>query len=182
MILHTGLRRQEYSRHLEELIQSQKLSSGDGGTPEQWANESLRSTAEAWVPDGANLDEKYFQKEIKVVDRQMALAGLRLAKLLNDTIGKMTPREFASTGQQNVPAQTSLVPPIQAGGDASSVKVWVNPRSMVYHCPAHNGMGKPRMVSTWLRPKPDERDTTRLAARIIDNLRSQTHDTHCGKQ
>jgi hypothetical protein len=29
----------------------------------------------AWVPDGANLDEGYYQREIKVVDRQMALAG-----------------------------------------------------------------------------------------------------------
>jgi hypothetical protein len=28
------------------------------------------------------------------VDTQMALAGLRLAKLLNETIGKMTPGEF----------------------------------------------------------------------------------------
>jgi hypothetical protein len=50
--------------------------------------------AAAWVTDGTNLDEQYYQKEIKVVDRQMALAGLRLAKLLNDTIGKMTPRDF----------------------------------------------------------------------------------------
>ena len=48
----------------------------------------------AWVQDGANLDEGYYQREIKVVDRQMALAGLRLATLLNDTIGKMTPRDF----------------------------------------------------------------------------------------
>ena len=44
--------------------------------------------------DGANLDEVYYQREIKVVDRQMALAGLGLAKLLNDTIGKLTPGDF----------------------------------------------------------------------------------------
>ena len=42
----------------------------------------------------ANLDEGYYQREIKVVDRQMALAGLRLAKLLNETVGKMTPGDF----------------------------------------------------------------------------------------
>lgn len=35
-----------------------------------------------------------YQKQIKVVDRQMALAGLRLAKLLNETIGRMTPGDF----------------------------------------------------------------------------------------
>ena len=33
-------------------------------------------------------------RKIKAVDRQITLAGLRLAKLLNDTIGKMTPSGF----------------------------------------------------------------------------------------
>lgn len=94
MILQTGLRRQEYAQHLEALISSEKLASADAGTPEQWANDSLRLAGAAWVQDGTNLDEQYYQKEIKVVDRQMALAGLRLAKLLNNTIGKMTPRDF----------------------------------------------------------------------------------------
>ncbi len=142
MILHARMNRQEYSQHLEELIQSHKLGSGDGGTPEQWANESLRLAGAAWVPDGTNLDEQYYQREIKVVDRQMALAGLRLAKLLNDTLGKMTPREFASGQLPNVPAQTSPVLSVPAGSDASSVTVWVNPRSMVYHCPATQWYGK----------------------------------------
>jgi hypothetical protein len=97
------------------------LDSEDGGTPEQWANESQRLARAAWVQDGANLDENYYQKEIKLVDRQMALAGLRLAKLLNDSIGKMTPRDFASARQPNVPAQISPAPPAQAVGEASSL-------------------------------------------------------------
>jgi hypothetical protein len=46
------------------------------------------------IQDGTELDEQYYRKEITVVDRQMASAGLRLAKLLNDTIGKMTPGDF----------------------------------------------------------------------------------------
>jgi hypothetical protein len=54
----------------------------------------VRLAQAGWVQDGANLDEGYYQWEIKVVDRQMALAGLRLAKLLNETIGRMTPRDF----------------------------------------------------------------------------------------
>ncbi len=81
MILHTGLNRQEYSQHLEEFIKSEKLGSAEGGTPELWANDSLRLAGAAWVPDGTNLDEQYFQREIKVVDRQMALAGLSLGKI-----------------------------------------------------------------------------------------------------
>jgi hypothetical protein len=87
MILRTGMNRQDYAQHLEDLIQTQKLASADTGTPEQWAGA-------AWVPDGTNLDGQCYQREINVVDRQMALAGLRLATLLNQTIGKMTPRDF----------------------------------------------------------------------------------------
>jgi len=94
LILHAGLKPGDYAERLEELIKSDHLAGQDGGTPEQWANESVRLAQAAWVRDGANLDQGYYQQEIRVVDRQMALAGLRLAKLLNDTIGKMTPGDF----------------------------------------------------------------------------------------
>jgi hypothetical protein len=94
MILHAGLKPGDYAERLEELIKSEHLDGQDKGTPEQWANESVRLAQAGWVQDGANLDEGYYQREIKVVDRQMALAGLRLATLLNYTIGKMTPGDF----------------------------------------------------------------------------------------
>ena len=94
MILHAGLKPGDYAERLEALLKSEHLDGQDKGTPEQWANESVRLAQSVWVQDGANLDEGYYQREIKVVDRQMALAGLRLAKLLNDTIGKMTPGDF----------------------------------------------------------------------------------------
>lgn len=143
MIVHTGLGRQEYAQHLEDLIQSQKLAIVAFGTPEQWADESVGLARAAWVPDGTNLDEQYYQKEIKVVDRQMALAGIRLAKLLNDTIGRLTPRDYASGQQQDIraPAMTSPKPLIQGGSNGSEIKVWVNPRSMVYHCPGTQWYG-----------------------------------------
>ena len=94
MILETGLSRPEYSQQLEELIRATKLDAQATGSAEQWANESRQLATAAWVQDGANLDEQYDRAQIKVVDRQMALAGLRLAKLLNQTIGRMTPRDF----------------------------------------------------------------------------------------
>ena len=99
MIQHTGRSQQDYVAHLEQLITSENLNGEAGGTPEQWANESLRLAQAAWVQDGTNLDEQYYRQEINVVDRQMALAGLRLAKLLNETIGKMTPKDFAISSQ-----------------------------------------------------------------------------------
>jgi hypothetical protein len=94
MIQHTGLRSRQYADRLEALIKTDRLAEQDGGRPEQWADESGALVRTARVPDGANLDEGYNQREIKAVDRQMALAGLRLARLLNETIGRMTPRDF----------------------------------------------------------------------------------------
>jgi len=143
MILHAGLNRPEYSQHLEALLSGEKLTGSDSGTPEQWANDSQQLAAAAWVPDGANLDDQYCQREIKIVDMQMALAGLRLARLLNDSIGKMTPRDFANTPQSYTPTQaaSSPAPSTQSANSASVVKVWVNPRSMVYHCPGTQWYG-----------------------------------------
>jgi hypothetical protein len=94
MIRHTGLSRSEYAERLESLNNEDNLTPLAGGTPEQWANESLRVARTIWVQDGANLDEDYYEENIERLDRQMALAGLRLARLLNETIGKMTPRDF----------------------------------------------------------------------------------------
>ena len=36
--------------------------------------------------DGGAVDEAYFRKNIPVVNERLALAGLRLAKLLNDCL------------------------------------------------------------------------------------------------
>jgi uncharacterized RmlC-like cupin family protein len=77
IIQHSGLNRQEYAKRLEQLIGAEQLDLQDGGRPEQWANESVALVKAAWVQDGADLDEGYYQREIKVMDRQMALAGLR---------------------------------------------------------------------------------------------------------
>jgi hypothetical protein len=121
------------------LIGTGKLEALADGTPEQWANESLKFAEAAWVPDGTDLNERYHDTQIKVVDRQLALAGLRLAKLLNDSIGKMTPKDFAASVPPNAGQESS--PASERAGEApnnsgSGVKVWVNTKSGAYHCPA----------------------------------------------
>ena len=40
-----------------------------------------------------NIDEAYYLRERPVVDRQLALAGLRLARLLNEELGGLRNRE-----------------------------------------------------------------------------------------
>lgn len=58
------------------------------GSPKDWANESLRLARQVWVNDGGAVDQAYYQANIGVVDERLALAGLRLAAVLNDALGK----------------------------------------------------------------------------------------------
>jgi hypothetical protein len=39
------------------------------------------------VPEDLKLGEAYYQRSLPTVDRQLALAGVRLARLLNDAFG-----------------------------------------------------------------------------------------------
>jgi hypothetical protein len=86
LIEHTGLREHRYAHELEELIASDHLQAGSAD-PVAWANESLQLARQAWVQPKANIDEDYFLRERPVVDRQLGLAGLRLARLLNEELG-----------------------------------------------------------------------------------------------
>ncbi|HEY6248515.1 MAG TPA: S1/P1 nuclease [Candidatus Angelobacter sp.] len=86
LIEHTGRSEQEYVSYLEQLITTQKLQAS--GTPESWANESLRLAKQVWLNDGGSVDEAYYRANINVVDQRLALAGLRLAAVLNEALGK----------------------------------------------------------------------------------------------
>ena len=67
LIERTGMGRDAYVAHLEKLISDEHLTAT--GTPEEWANESLADAQLACVADGAQVDEGYYHKEIRVVDR-----------------------------------------------------------------------------------------------------------------
>jgi hypothetical protein len=41
-----------------------------------------------WLKDGGAVDEAYFQKNIENLNERLALAGLRLANMLNQALGK----------------------------------------------------------------------------------------------
>ncbi len=92
LIEHTGLSEQDYVSRVEQLIASRSLQSKATGTPEDWANESFRVAQKIWLNDGGAVDEAYYQANIGTVDERLALAGLRLAGLLNDVLGK-TPEQ-----------------------------------------------------------------------------------------
>ena len=59
----------------------------DGGKPADWVVETHRYAQTMWHllrQDGV-IDDAYFEKALPVLDRQLAVAGLRLARFLNET-------------------------------------------------------------------------------------------------
>jgi S1/P1 Nuclease len=86
LIAHTGLPEHRYVEQLEAMIAHDHLQAGPVD-PVAWANESLQSAKAALVPPQAAIDEAYYERQLPVVDRQLALAGLRLAAVLNEELG-----------------------------------------------------------------------------------------------
>jgi len=87
LIEHSHRSESEYLAFLNRMISSRNLHSQGSGTPEDWANQSFHLARQVWLNDGALVDEAYYRKNIHVVDEQLALAGLRLAALLNNVLG-----------------------------------------------------------------------------------------------
>ncbi len=68
------------------------------GNPADWANESHAAGQVAWIDNGGTLDDAYYNTQIHVVDSRLALAGLRLAALLEDVFGGSTPPPATQPG------------------------------------------------------------------------------------
>ncbi len=85
LIKHSDVREHRYARQIEQMIEEKHLKPGSED-PEAWANDSLKLARQAWVKPNTNIDEAYYEREKPVVDRQLALAGLRLARLLNEEL------------------------------------------------------------------------------------------------
>ena len=76
-----------YVSRLEEgLLKDGALQRADGGSPADWANSSHALGQQVWdrVPASRVLDDTYYQEVLPIVDRQLALGGLRLARFLNE--------------------------------------------------------------------------------------------------
>ena len=69
------------------------------GTVIEWVQETHKAAKEVayTVPMGADLGEDYVQKALPVLDRQLAVAGLRLARVLNEAFGSEA-RPYPATG------------------------------------------------------------------------------------
>lgn len=60
------------------------------GSPVDWANETHRTAQSVWarLPESRIVDDDYYKASVAIVDRQLGLAGLRLASFLNEAFGK----------------------------------------------------------------------------------------------
>lgn len=98
MIEHHDLSEKKYVAFLLADIHEHSWEKLAGATPVQWANASHRYAVNALVPNGAQLDSKYYAAEIPVVDSQLSLGGLRLARVLNTILsGQSVPPEVVPT-------------------------------------------------------------------------------------
>jgi hypothetical protein len=83
LIARRNLDDRAYVGHLQRLIVEKRLSARADGTPAQWAEQSFRLAKEALLDPGANIDDGYYRRQIAVIDERIALAGVRLAAVLN---------------------------------------------------------------------------------------------------
>ncbi len=86
LIAHRGLDDRRYVALLEEQIARRKLVGRPTGQPSEWAMESLRLSNTAMLPQGAAVDEAYYRAQLPVIDERLALAGVRLAALINRSL------------------------------------------------------------------------------------------------
>jgi len=83
LIEEEGLSEKQYTEKLLKEIKDNQWERLAGGEPTTWANISNHYAVEAMAPNGALITKEYVQAESKVVDAQLALAGLRIAHVLN---------------------------------------------------------------------------------------------------
>jgi hypothetical protein len=86
LIAHTELPEHAYAEKLEAAIRRDHLKAGPLD-PAAWANQSLQIARQAWVSNQAHIDQAYYERYRNVVDKQLELAGLRLAAILNQQLG-----------------------------------------------------------------------------------------------
>jgi hypothetical protein len=116
LIDHHNLNEEKYTAFLLADIQEHDWEKRAGGTPVQWANVSHHYGVSAFAPNGALLTKEYYTEEIQVVDAELALGGLRLARVLNTILGGQAVPPAAASPNAN-PARTPLpktaAPPMQ---------------------------------------------------------------------
>lgn len=101
LIQHTGYSDKQYVQELEKLIRRERLDQKATGGPVDWANESHVQAQRVLEREVVVIDQSYYDAHIALVNEKLALAGLRLAALLNDTLGKVPPQKLKEDLKKN---------------------------------------------------------------------------------
>jgi hypothetical protein len=73
-------------------LKSSEALGADGGTPTSWALEAHKAAQVVWSAKPANniLNDSYYQAALPILDRQLAVGGLRLARFLNEAFASQS--------------------------------------------------------------------------------------------
>ena len=86
LVAHRRLDDRQYLAELERQIAQRGWKFAASGSPAEWAMESHGLAKAALLPSQGSVDEAYYRAHIPVVDKRLALGGLRLAAVLNQSL------------------------------------------------------------------------------------------------
>ena len=86
LVNHRQLNDQQYLDELSRQIKQNNWQALATGSPAEWAMESHALARKALLPAQGLVDEAYYRAQIAMVDKRLALGGLRLATVLNDAL------------------------------------------------------------------------------------------------
>jgi hypothetical protein len=91
LIAHRGLGDRAFAAVLERRIRDERLLSKPVGSPPDWAMESLNISNAIMLPQQGTVDEAYYAKQSGTIEQRLALAGARLAQVLNRALTARPP-------------------------------------------------------------------------------------------
>ena len=92
LIAHRALDDAHYLPVLRDLIAKNRWQARLAGTPAEWAMQSHDLGKAALLPPHGGVDEKYYRAQMPIVEQRLALAGVRLAALLNEVLTAPPPQ------------------------------------------------------------------------------------------
>jgi hypothetical protein len=97
LIAHRQLDDQQYLQLLSRKITQNHWDATAEGAPADWALESHDLAKAAMLPEQGAVDEAYYKVQIEVVERRLAVGGIRLAAVLNRILAVPPPLPPAAT-------------------------------------------------------------------------------------
>jgi hypothetical protein len=91
LVHHRQLSDRQYLDELTRQIRQHSWDRIPQGSPGEWAMESHALAKAAMLPAQGVVDDAYYRAQIATVDKRLSLGGLRLARLLNDSLPAVPP-------------------------------------------------------------------------------------------